>query len=111
MRVLLDECLARKLKKDLPGHEVRTVPEMGWAGIKNGRLFRLAESAFDVFLTVDQNVEYQQNLATYHIAVVVLVSKDIRFRALHPLMPAVMQAIAGIKPPELVHISGKVANE
>ncbi|HKP55036.1 MAG TPA: hypothetical protein VJ183_20575 [Chloroflexia bacterium] len=84
---------------------------MGWAGIKNGRLLRSTESAFDVFLTVDQNVEYQQNLATYDIAVVVLVSKDIRFRALHPLMPAAMQAIAEIKTHELVHISEKVANE
>jgi len=111
MRILLDECLPRKLKKDLPGHEARTVPEAGWAGIKNGRLLRLAESAFDVFLTVDQNVEYQQNLAAYNIAIVVLVSNDIRFRALQPFMPAVIQVLETIKPLDLVHISGESDND
>ena len=61
MRILLDECVPRKLTRELPGHECRTVTEMGWAGIKNGRLLRLAENQFDVFLTADQNLQYQQN--------------------------------------------------
>ncbi len=56
MNVLLDECLPRKLKYALPGHNVLTVPEMGWAGTRNGDLLRLAETAFDVFITADQNV-------------------------------------------------------
>jgi len=62
MNLLLDECLPRKLKDDLPGHAVSTVLEMGWAGTKNGTLLRLAETAFEVFITADRNVEYQQNL-------------------------------------------------
>ena len=55
MKVLLDECLPRKLKYDLPGHTISTAPEMGWAGIKNGALLRLAGTAFEVFITADQN--------------------------------------------------------
>lgn len=61
MRVLLDECVPRALRQDLPGHDVKTVGEAGWAGVKNGALLRLAETAFDVLLTVDRNLEYQQN--------------------------------------------------
>src|SRR5262245_47751086 len=76
MNVLLDECLPRKLKYDLPGHTVSTVPEMGWAGTKNGALLRLAETTFEVFITADQNVEYQQNLRSTVLGIVVLVASD-----------------------------------
>lgn len=62
MRVLLDECLPRQLKWQLPGHDVATVPERGWAGTKNGELLRLAAAEFDVFVTVDQNLRFQRNL-------------------------------------------------
>lgn len=62
MRILLDECLPRKLKKDLIGHDVLTVPEMGWRGVKNGELLRRAKNSFDVFVTIDQGLQYQQNL-------------------------------------------------
>lgn len=62
MRVLLDECLPRKLKIDLVGHDAKTVPEMGWASQKNSALLSLAAEQFDVFLTVDKNIAYQQNL-------------------------------------------------
>lgn len=71
MKVLLDECLPRKLRRHLPGHEVFTVPEMGWAGVKNGALLRLVESAqpeFAVFLTMDGNLQYQQNLPAKKLA-------------------------------------------
>ena len=54
MRVLLDECVPRALRNDIPGHEVRTVAEAGWAGVKNGELLRLAAAAFDVLITVDR---------------------------------------------------------
>lgn len=55
MKLLLDECIDRRLAKDLEGHDVKTVPQMGWAGIKNGALLTLAEQDFDVFITVDRN--------------------------------------------------------
>ncbi|CAN5754435.1 hypothetical protein BH23GEM7_BH23GEM7_24340 [soil metagenome] len=71
MRVLLDDCVPQKRRRELPGHEVRTVVEAGWSGMKNGPLLRLAAEQFDVLLTVDTNVQYQQNLARFPIAVVV----------------------------------------
>jgi uncharacterized protein DUF5615 len=62
MRVLLDECVPRALREELLGHEVMTVAEVGWAGVKNGELVLLAARRFDLLLTVDRNLEYQQNL-------------------------------------------------
>ena len=72
MRLLLDESLPRKLKRRLAPHEVRTVPEMGWASKSNSELLRLAEQEFEVFLTADQKLSNQQNLPTFRIAVLVL---------------------------------------
>jgi predicted nuclease of predicted toxin-antitoxin system len=63
MRVLLDECVPRALRRELPGHNVKTVAEAGWAGVKNGELLQLAANEFDVFLTIDRNLEYQQNFS------------------------------------------------
>jgi len=71
VKLLLDECIDRRFAKDLGGHDVRTVPQMGWAGIKNGALLTLAESEFDVFVTVDRNLSFQQNLPEFNIAVLV----------------------------------------
>jgi hypothetical protein len=62
MRVLLDECVPRALRKELPGHEVKTVAEAGWAGVRNGELLQLAAKQFDLLLTVDRNLEYQRTL-------------------------------------------------
>ena len=62
MRLLLDECIPKRLKRELLGHEVQTVQDMRWAGIKNGALLKLADGQFDALLTVDQGIEYQQNL-------------------------------------------------
>ena len=76
MRVLLDECVPRRLKRDLPGHDTRTAPEMGWASKRNGDLLRLAQQEFEVFLTVDQKLQDQQNLSAFNIAVIVLVAPN-----------------------------------
>ncbi len=97
MKLLLDECLPRKLKYELSPHEVRTVPEMGRSGIKNGPLLRLAEPVFDVFVTVDQNLQYQQNLLTTTLAVIVLIAPNNRLETLHPLMPSVRAALQNIQ--------------
>lgn len=74
MKVLIDECLPKKLKREVNAEFVRTVPEVGWASIQNGALLRLAEQEFDVFLTNDQNLEHQQNLKEFNLAIVVLVA-------------------------------------
>jgi hypothetical protein len=63
MRILIDECLPRKLKQELSGHAVSTVQEMGWSSVKNGALLSLMTGQFDAFVTVDGNLEYQQNLS------------------------------------------------
>jgi len=89
MRVLLDECLPRKLKRSIVGHDVATVQEWGWSSKKNGELLRLMDGTVDVFLTSDQNLRYQQNLATIGFSIIVLMVPDNRLQTLQPLMPQV----------------------
>jgi predicted nuclease of predicted toxin-antitoxin system len=89
VRVLLDECLPKRLKRDLTGHQARTAPEMGWASKRDGDLLRLAERDFDVFLTVDRKLQHQQNLSMFNIAVVVLVAPSNTLADLQPPMPIV----------------------
>jgi hypothetical protein len=85
MRVLIDECLPRKLKNALPDHKCHTVPEAGLAGQKNGRLLSLAEAAgFDLFLTIDKVLQYQQNLAGRSIAVLIVRAKSNRLADVLP---------------------------
>ena len=100
MRILLDECLPARLRRDLTGHEVQTVPHVGWAGIKNGKLLRrVADSGkFDVFLTMDKNLPRQQKLKDLPFAVVVLRAESNRFEHTHPLMPEVFRQLAGFQP-------------
>ena len=97
MRVLLDECLPKKLKKAIRGHSVSTVVEMGWIGKKNGELLRLAASKFEVFITVDQNLGFQQNLGHSTIPIILLRVKDNRLESFLPLLPKIHQALD--KPP------------
>jgi hypothetical protein len=84
MKVLLDECLPRKLKNEVIAEFVTTVPEVGWASIQNGTLLRLGEQEFDVFLTNDQNLEHQQNLKRLDLAIVVLVQSPTTSRTSNP---------------------------
>ncbi|MBI5054206.1 MAG: DUF5615 family PIN-like protein [Chloroflexi bacterium] len=105
MRVLLDECLPKKLKHEFTGHEVKTVPEMGWAGKKNGELMRLAVGQFDAFVTADQNIQYQQNLKVSEIAVIFLVAVDNRFETLKPLIPQVEEKLREIKNGDVIRVS------
>jgi hypothetical protein len=98
VRVRLDECVPRKLRRALPGHEVRTVGEMGWAGVKNGPLLARAAPEFDVFLTVDQNLPQQQRVPVPSLAIVVLGALSNDVDALRPLMPEVREALSRIEP-------------
>lgn len=104
MRLLLDECVPKRLKRALPEHDVRTVPEAGWAGLKNGALLRAADASFDVLLTVDQGLQYQQNLAGLRIAIVVIVAASNDIGDIEPLLPAVLQALADIRPGAIVRV-------
>ena len=104
MRVLLDECLPKRLKSEVEADEVRTVPEVGWASKKNGELLRLAQLDFDVLLTNDQNLEHQQNLKKFDLAFVVLVALTNDIEDLKPLMPAANAAMRTIQPGEIQYI-------
>ena len=97
--------MPRPLKQELASHDVHTVPEMGWSGKKNGELLQLMlPENFEVFLTVDQNLRYQQNLRAANIAVVVLVAPTNRLVDLLPLMPAVLTALGTVQTGDLVEI-------
>ena len=104
MRILLDECLPRKLKRSIVGHDVATVQERGWSSKKNGELLRLMDGTVDVFLTSDQNLRYQQNLATIHFSIIVLVVPDNRLPTLQPLMPQVQGLLDTIRPGTVVEV-------
>ena len=98
MRVLLDESLPRPLAKLLIGHDVRTVSQAGWIGLKNGALLAKAADSFDVVVTADQNIEFQQNLSTLPIAVVVLVANTNRIESLEPLVPELLTILKTLAP-------------
>lgn len=104
MKVLLDECLPKKLKAHINAEIVQTVPEAGWAGKQNGDLLRLAEKDFDVLLTNDQNMEHQQKISSFDIAFVVLVAPTNDIVDLLPLVPLVNQALNSIKPGTIEYI-------
>ncbi|MGE5343055.1 MAG: DUF5615 family PIN-like protein [Candidatus Omnitrophota bacterium] len=93
MRILLDECLPKKLKRDFKNYEIKTVPEMGWAGKKNGELLGLAENHFDIFITTDQNLQYQQNLKNRRITVFVLKAVNSRYETLKLFVPIILDKI------------------
>jgi hypothetical protein len=104
VRLLLDECIDRRLARDLAGHEVKTVPQMGWAGIKNGELLILAEKEFDVFITVDRNLSFQQNLPTFDIAVLVLHATSNRLSDLRPLIPKIISTLSSLTKGKAEHV-------
>jgi hypothetical protein len=106
MRVLLDECLPRRLKIHLAGYQVLTVPEAGWAGRKNGDLLRAASGLIDVFITVDGNMVYQQHLATLPFAVVVLSAHSNRLDDLLPLVPQLIATLTSVQVGQVVLVGG-----
>jgi hypothetical protein len=104
MRLLLDESIPRRLKFSLHSHEVRTVAEMGWAGVKNGALLGLCAEAFDVFVTVDKNLSFQQHLPKFTIAVILMHCKSNRVQDLLQLLPALLDAIPKAPTGQVSHV-------
>ena len=105
MKLLLDECVPRKLKEHLSGYECVTAPEAGMAGKKNGELLDRAEQAgFQVFLTVDRGIEYEQNLSGRRIAVVIVFAKASRLFDLIPQVLKVLRVLQSINPGQLVQV-------
>lgn len=105
MRILIDECIDERFRSSLPGHDCQTARYAGLAGLSNGELLKAAETAnFDVFLTVDQGIEYQQNLTTRKIAILILRASSNRLKDLLPLAPACLARIASIQPGQIARI-------
>ncbi|MBG1262233.1 DUF5615 family PIN-like protein [Nostoc commune] len=93
MNILIDECIDRRLARQLSFHTVKTVPQMGWAGIKDGELLRLAEIEFDVFITVDRQIPFQQNLTVLDLAVLVLQVPSNRLADMSVLIPKILAIV------------------
>jgi Domain of unknown function (DUF5615) len=98
MKLLSDECVPKKLKRAITEHEVLTVSEMSWRGVKNGKLLALAASEFDVFITVDQNMGYQQNLDLLPLPIIVLEATSNRLKDLLPLVEKLKTELQLLKP-------------
>jgi predicted nuclease of predicted toxin-antitoxin system len=109
MRILLDECVPRPLKRKLTDYEIWTVVEMGWSGKKNGELLQLmSQEDFTILLTTDQNLRYQQNLQQAGIAVVILIALSNRLPDLLPLIPEARNALNTITPGEVIEIGSSL---
>jgi len=104
VKLLLDEGVTRHVKRDLTGHDVHTVENAGFKGLENGDLLKAAAGAYEVLITVDRNIPYQQNIADLDIAVLVLAAKRNSYARLKPLLPLALKALETIKPGEMVRI-------
>ena len=94
MKIFVDECVDWRLARDIVGHEVKTARQMGWTTLKNGELLALASKQFEVFLTVDRNLSFQQNLPNFEIAVVVLQCRSNRLVDLQQLVPDLLSSLS-----------------
>lgn len=105
MRILLDECVPRPLKREFKDYDVRTVVEMRWSGKKNDELLQLMkQESFTILLTTDQNLRYQQNLEQAGVAVIVLLASKNRLPDLIPLIPEVQKLLNAILPGEVIEV-------
>ncbi len=96
MKIIIDECVPSIVKKGLPSRGIVTVQEMGWAGIKNGKLLELVAADFDVFITSDKNLRHQQNLTAFDLAIILLPTNQVP--AVQDLLPQMDEALNHIRP-------------
>ena len=105
--MLLDECVDRRLARDIHGHDVVTVPDAGWAALTNGELLARAQAEFDAFITVDRSLPFQQDLSRFSLAVIVLRARSNRVRDLRGLMPQLLAALPAAKQGEVTWIGAE----
>ncbi len=103
-KILLDECIHAQFGEHISGHDVFSVPQQGWAGLKNGDLLAKAQVEFDVFVTVDRNLTFQQNLASFNLGVIVLHAPSNRLEDLLPLVEQLLETIDNIQPGQTRHV-------
>ena len=101
MKLLLDECVDHRLANDISGHEASSVNRQGWNGTENGELLRLAADEFDVFVTTDRNLAFQQNVQQFAIRIVVLEARNNRLEELRQLVPELLKVLPFLKPGEI----------
>ena len=104
MRILIDECLNWRLGRALTGHNRVSVQKMRWSGVNNGRLLGLAQEQFDVFLTGDRNLSFQQNTLEFRTVVVVLAAGSTQLHRTLPLMPKVLALLPTLQPGQVVTV-------
>jgi predicted nuclease of predicted toxin-antitoxin system len=97
VKILLDECIDRRLARDLTGHEVTTVQKCGWSGIENGELLALAEKTFDALITVDRKLGAQQDLTNFKIAVVLIRARSNRLKHLRLVLRELLVVLSGAR--------------
>jgi predicted nuclease of predicted toxin-antitoxin system len=105
MKLLLDECVTRKLKRDFATHEVHTIEEAGLKGLENGTLLRSAAGKYDVLITVDRNMEHQQNIVSLNIAILVLAAKKNDYAPLRLLVPQALNVLNHVSSGEIATVS------
>lgn len=104
MKLLLDECVTRHLKRDLASHDVHTVEDAGFKGLENGELLKAASGAYDVLITVDRNIPYQQNIVGLNIVILILAAKRNSYVRLKPLIPRALSALDTVKAGDVIRI-------
>ncbi len=104
MNIILDECLPRRLIRDLHPHLATTVPREGWAGFKNGTLLKLVIPNFDIFITLDSNLVHQQNLNNIDLCIITLHAVNSRYETLSPLITQILTAIDNAQPGAIIHL-------
>ena len=111
MRILLDESVPSRLAALLTGHSTESVQHRGWASIKNGKLLALAAGEFDVLLTADKGMEYQQNLATLPVSIIIVAARSNRLEDLAGAVPAILSALAQLPPRTLRKVAAQPVAE
>jgi predicted nuclease of predicted toxin-antitoxin system len=104
MRVILDECLPKRLARELPGHEVTTVPAAGWAGVVNGELLRRIAGNYEVFVTIDGNLAAQQNTEALTFGVIVLRARSNKIEDIRPLIPEILGALSSAEAGRVIEV-------
>ncbi len=107
MKLLLDECVPRRLKREFSEYVVSTIDEAGFKGLRNGNLILAACGSFKILITVDKNIRHQQNTDDLPIAIVILSAKSNRYESLLPLIPETLRILGEIKIGEIIIISEK----
>jgi hypothetical protein len=105
MRILLDECVNPRVREAFSGHEVRTVVQMGWGGITNGKLLALAQEEFDVFVTLDQNIEHQINMRRARLGLLVVKVPDNKIKFYEPIFSQMLEAAENLSAGQILRVT------